>query len=130
MTPKLSLRKNTLPFFSRLTVFSGLTERRRKRARTTLTNSARQQGLQLETLEARLFLAGVVISEFQASNNSTIADEDGDFSDWIELYNSSLDPVDITGWHLTDDASRLSKWTLGDLFSDPNSNLARANLLM
>ena len=102
MTTILSLRRNTLPFFSRLAVFSGLTGRRRKPGRTTLRNSASQQGLQLETLEARLFLAGVVISEFQASNNSTIADEDGDFSDWIELYNSSLDPVDITGWHLID----------------------------
>ncbi len=68
----------------------------------------------MEALEARVVLAGVVISEFQASNNSTLADEDGDFSDWIELYNSSLDPVDITGWHLTDDATDFSKWTLGD----------------
>ena len=97
------------------TFFSRLLGRRQIPVRSTLRNSAAQSGLRLETLEARLFLTGVVISEFQASNNSTIADEDGDFSDWIELYNSSPDPVDITGWHLTDDASRLSKWTLGDV---------------
>ena len=69
---------------------------------------------QLETLERRDLLAGVVISEFQAANRTTLADEDGDFSDWIEIANTSLDPVDITGWHLTDDPGDLSKWSLGD----------------
>jgi hypothetical protein len=54
----------------------------------------------------------VVISEFLASNGSGLADEDGDNSDWIELYNPSSSPLDITGWHLTDDAALLTKWTL------------------
>ena len=70
---------------------------------------------QLEELEARVVLTGVVISEFQASNGTTIADEDGEFSDWIELHNESADPVDITNWHLTDDANDLSKWTFGSV---------------
>ena len=30
----------------------------------------------------------VVISEFMASNTKTLADQDGDYSDWIEIYNS------------------------------------------
>ena len=29
----------------------------------------------------------VVINEFLASNTSILADEDGDFEDWLELYN-------------------------------------------
>ena len=33
-------------------------------------------------------VAAVVINEFMASNGSTLADEDGGFEDWIELYNS------------------------------------------
>ena len=32
---------------------------------------------------------GLRLSEFMASNNSTLADEDGDFSDWIEIYNAA-----------------------------------------
>jgi len=41
--------------------------------------------------------AQVVINEVQASNQSTIADEDGDFEDWIELFNAGGEPVDL-GW--------------------------------
>ena len=42
------------------------------------------------------------INEFSASNNSIIYDEEGDYDDWIEVYNSSDVPVDIGGMFLTD----------------------------
>ena len=38
--------------------------------------------------------ADVIISEFTASNGATLADEDGDFEDWIELHNPTTDTVD------------------------------------
>ena len=44
----------------------------------------------------------VVISEFMAANSQTLADEDGDFSDWIEIENTGPDTVDLEGWFLTD----------------------------
>ena len=34
--------------------------------------------------------ADVVISEFMASNSRTLADRDGDFSDWIEIHNARV----------------------------------------
>lgn len=37
-------------------------------------------------------------------------DEDGDFSDWIELKNNSQSAVNLSGWYLTDNASDLTKW--------------------
>ena len=43
----------------------------------------------------------VVINEFMASNVKTIADGQGQFDDWIELYNPSDAPVDVGGWYLT-----------------------------
>jgi uncharacterized repeat protein (TIGR01451 family) len=52
----------------------------------------------------------LVISEFMANNETTIADEDGAFSDWIEIYNPGLDDVDLTDWCLTDNATTLAKW--------------------
>jgi uncharacterized repeat protein (TIGR01451 family) len=55
----------------------------------------------------RLTLA---ISEFMANNESAITDEDGAFSDWIEIYNPGLEDVDLTDWCLTDSANTLSKW--------------------
>ena len=55
-------------------------------------------------------LPRVVINEVQSSNNATIADEDGDFEDWIELYNAGPDTVDLNGFGLSDDAARLWRW--------------------
>ena len=51
------------------------------------------------------------ISEFMASNDLTIADGDGHFSDWIEVSNPTVGPINFDGWHLTDDAGNLDKWT-------------------
>lgn len=52
----------------------------------------------------------LVIAEFMANNETTLADEDGDFSDWIEIYNPGSEPVDLAGWHLTDSARDLDRW--------------------
>ncbi|MCH2059747.1 MAG: lamin tail domain-containing protein [Verrucomicrobiales bacterium] len=43
-------------------------------------------------------------------NESSLVDEDGDFPDWIEIYNPDQVSVDLSGWHLTDDEDDLSKW--------------------
>ncbi|NQU21390.1 MAG: lamin tail domain-containing protein, partial [Candidatus Nealsonbacteria bacterium] len=65
----------------------------------------------IETLESRQMLdAGLVISEFMAVNNATLADENGDFSDWIEIHNPTTEAVNLDGWYLTDDAADLTKW--------------------
>ncbi|MFM8359103.1 MAG: lamin tail domain-containing protein, partial [Verrucomicrobiota bacterium] len=48
-------------------------------------------------------VVNVVLNEFMAQNTRTLADPaDGDWDDWIELYNSGPNPVDLTGYHLTD----------------------------
>ncbi len=47
----------------------------------------------------------VFINELMASNSSTIADEFGEYDDWIELYNPNADTVDIRGLFITDDFS-------------------------
>ncbi len=55
---------------------------------------------------------GPLINEFMPSNTGTIADEDGDFVDWIELYNPTADPIDLTGYGLSDDPDEPFKWVL------------------
>ena len=53
----------------------------------------------------------VIINEFLAANSGkTYRDEDGDSSDWIEIYNVSDVPVYMDGWYLTDDPANLKKW--------------------
>lgn len=54
--------------------------------------------------------AGPVISEFMASNDRTLTDEDGDSSDWIEIYNPDAEAVDLGGLFLTDDSVEPNKW--------------------
>lgn len=51
-----------------------------------------------------------VISEFMADNNSTLADEDGQFSDWIEIYNPTAAPINLSGYFLTDNKSEPTLW--------------------
>ncbi len=63
-----------------------------------------------EQLEPRRLLA-VVISEFMAKNDSPYVDVDGDASDWIEIYNPTAEPIDMSGWALTDDANLPKKWS-------------------
>ena len=58
-------------------------------------------------------LAGALkINEWMPSNTTTIADPaDGDFEDWIEIYNASASTVFLTGCTLTDDPSKPNQWT-------------------
>ena len=52
----------------------------------------------------------VRITEFMAVNDSTLADPNGAFPDWIELYNAGSNTVNLGGWYLTDNATKLTKW--------------------
>lgn len=54
----------------------------------------------------------IVINEFMASNELTQADQDGEYDDWIELYNNSTADVDLSGYFLTDDSGDLMQWQL------------------
>ena len=68
-------------------------------------------------------LDDVIINEFMASNDSTHFDEDGDSSDWIELWNPENSAIEITGWYLSDDPLDLTKWTFPTHTMSPNEFL-------
>ena len=55
---------------------------------------------------------GVSINEVCAKNNSSSIN--GGLYDWVELYNSSSAAVDISGWGLTDKASKPYRYTFPD----------------
>ena len=64
----------------------------------------------------------VVISEFMEKNRTVLRDEDGDFSDWIELWNRSDEAVDISGWNLSDRENQLG-WTLPEMSLEPGQRI-------
>src|ERR1043166_2358781 len=66
----------------------------------------------------------VTISEFMASNTSTLQDEDHLFADWIELRNSGTNAVNLDGWYLTDNDNNLTKWRI------PATNIAAGALMV
>ncbi len=65
----------------------------------------------------------VRISEFMAVNDGPLADENGDFSDWIELHNAGTNTVNLDGWYLTDRATDLKRWRFPATNMAPNSYL-------
>lgn len=59
--------------------------------------------------------AQIVINEGSNRNYSSIADEDGEFPDWIELYNAGSSTVQLLNYTLTDDATVPNKWALPNI---------------
>jgi len=43
----------------------------------------------------------VDLSELSQTNMSTLSDEDGDFSDWLEIRNNGATSVNIEGYGIT-----------------------------
>lgn len=52
----------------------------------------------------------VVINEFMSARQRVLADEDGDYSDWIELYNCTDKDIDLEGWYLSDRYDMPLQW--------------------
>ncbi|MFM7807988.1 MAG: lamin tail domain-containing protein, partial [Planctomycetota bacterium] len=67
--------------------------------------------------------AGVRINEIQSSNSLTIKDENGDASDWIELFNDGTAAVNLQGWGLSDTLSTPFRWSFGAVTLQPGQHL-------
>ena len=68
-----------------------------------------------------LFGQTVQLNEIVSSNGSSLFDEDGDTPDWIELFNTTDQSINLLGFGITDDPGDLSKWTFPTFHLEPNS---------
>lgn len=57
---------------------------------------------------------GVRINEACANNDALIADNAGEYNDWVELYNTTNQPLELTECYLTDNYSNWNRWRLPD----------------
>jgi hypothetical protein len=57
----------------------------------------------------------LLINEVVAANQHGLRDEDGDSSDWLEIHNPSLSPINLAGWALTDDPNQPNKWRFPEM---------------
>lgn len=65
------------------------------------------------------FLNGqILINEGSNRNYLGIADENGEYPDWIEIYNAGTDTVNLLNYSITDDDAEPLKWTF------PNVSIA------
>ena len=72
---------------------------------------------------AGLFAQTIVISEVMSASHTVLADCFDEFSDWVELYNRSSDPVDISGWYLSDNPDDPDKWVFPQLVIQPGQRI-------
>jgi len=57
----------------------------------------------------------LVINEFCASNSTIISDENGQFEDWIEIFNNGDTTINLLGYFLSDDINDLGQWGLPEI---------------
>ncbi len=50
---------------------------------------------------------GLVISEVMTANSTAVADDMGEFNDWVEVFNSSDHPIDLTNVGMSDRSDRV-----------------------
>jgi len=65
----------------------------------------------------------VFINEFMSANVSFMEDEDGDFSDWIEIYNGGDQKISLYNYGISDDDSDRFKWIFPDICIESNGFL-------
>jgi hypothetical protein len=54
----------------------------------------------------------LVINEFVASNDNNVPDPQGEYDDWVEIYNFGDANIDVGGMYLTDDLDEPTKWQI------------------
>lgn len=74
-----------------------------------------------ESLAANL--GGLRINEVMPVNHATLPDADGDYSDWIELYNGGGAPLDLEGYSLSDVEGKPERWRFPSLTLQPGECL-------
>ena len=63
----------------------------------------------------------LVINEVLADNNGGLSDEDGEYTDWIEIYNYGEEDINLKGYGITNDLEKPFYWTFPDINISPKS---------
>jgi hypothetical protein len=70
-------------------------------------------------INTTILAQSVYINEVMSSNSDTIEDDDGDTSDWIELYNTGTETVNLTGYGLSDSYDQPFRWVFPPIAIQP-----------
>ena len=65
----------------------------------------------------------IVINEFMASNSTIQADQDDEYDDWIEIYNTTSSSINLKNTFLSDKTDDVIKWQFPDTIIQAESYL-------
>ena len=65
----------------------------------------------------------LVINELMASNATAVSDQDGEFDDWVEIYNQGTVPIPLNDYYLSDNENNLEKWQFQRQYNQENTLL-------
>jgi len=68
-------------------------------------------------------LSSLVINEIMAGNVTAVADQNGEYDDWVELYNGGANSINLNGFYLSDNENDLTKWTFPNVTIAANGYL-------
>jgi len=68
-------------------------------------------------------LGGLVINEIMAGNVTAVADQNGEYDDWVELYNGNSFSLNLSGYFLSDNENDLYKWSFPNVTVAANDYL-------
>ncbi|CAI8216594.1 MAG: Uncharacterised protein [Cryomorphaceae bacterium] len=68
-------------------------------------------------------VGGLVINEIMAGNVNAVADQNGEYDDWVELYNGNSFSLNLNGYYLSDNENELTKWTFPNITIPANGYL-------
>ena len=68
----------------------------------------------VNALYITLPVGDLVINELMADNETIVMDQDGEYDDWIELYNNTNEILNLDGLYLSDDQDDLLQWEFPD----------------
>jgi hypothetical protein len=71
----------------------------------------------------QLSAQNVVINEIITSNTTVITDEDDSYEDWVELYNTGSEAINLEGYGLTDLSSNPYQWVFPAYWIEPGEHL-------
>lgn len=72
----------------------------------------------------------LVINEVQGKNDTTIADEEEEFDDWIEIYNPTDTPVNLAGYYISDNTGEPLKWKIPNTDASKTTVAGKGYLLL
>jgi hypothetical protein len=68
----------------------------------------------LDNVSSLVTAQALYINEFMAANTATLADEQGEYDDWLEIFNPGPLDIQMSDYYLTDDLAEPIQWSFPD----------------